>query len=62
MSKDQQIYLAQTMAGQRQFNNLVALFDNWGQYQDMLNTSMNATGSLEQKNSIYMESLQAHTN
>lgn len=62
MSKDQQIYLAQTMAGQRQFNNLVALFDNWGQYQDMLNTSMNATGSLEQKNSVYMESLQAHTN
>lgn len=62
LTKEQQVYLASTMAGQRQMNNLVALFDNWGQYQDMVNVSMNAAGSLEQKNAIYLEGLTAHMN
>jgi TP901 family phage tail tape measure protein len=29
MTREQQVYLAQTMAGQRQYNNLLALFDNF---------------------------------
>ena len=40
LSKEQQIYLAQTMAGQRQYNNLIALFDNWNSYTKLLNTSL----------------------
>lgn len=62
MTREQQIYLAQTMAGQRQMNNLVALFDNWQQYSDMLNVSLNAQGSLNEKNARYMDSLSAHLN
>ena len=60
LSREQQIYLAQTMAGQRQLNNLIALFDNWDQYIDMVNVSMNSQGSLMEKNGRYMESWTAH--
>lgn len=62
MSREQQVYLAQTMAGQRQMNNLIALFDNWTQYSDMLNVSLNAQGTLDEKNNRYLESTQAHLN
>ena len=56
MTREQQIYLAQTMAGQRQMNNLIALFDNWGKYSDMLNVSLEAQGTLDEKNARYYES------
>ena len=59
LSRQQQIYLARTMAGQRQYNNLIALFDNWGKYSDLLNVSMESQGTTMQKNSRYMESLGA---
>ena len=62
LSREQQIYLARTMAGQRQMNNLIALFDNWTKYSDMLNVSLNAEGALNEKNARYMESLSAHIN
>ena len=62
MTREQQIYLAQTMAGQRQMNNLIALFDNWGKYSDMLNVSLEAQGTLDEKNARYLESVQAHLN
>jgi TP901 family phage tail tape measure protein len=29
LTREQQISLAQTMAGTRQYNNLLTLFDNW---------------------------------
>ena len=61
MTKEQQVYLAQTMAGQRQMNNLIALFDNWDTYTKQLNISLEAQGTLDQKNARYMESLAAHT-
>lgn len=60
MSREQQIYLAQTMAGQRQYNNLIALFDNWDRYIQSVNTSLQAQGTLNEKNDRYMESLGAH--
>ncbi len=59
LSREQQIYLARTMAGQRQYNNLIALFDNWGKYTDLVNISMQAQGTTMQKNSRYMDSLGA---
>ena len=61
MTKQQQVYLAQIMAGQRQMNNLIALFDNWDMYTKELNISLEAQGTLDQKNARYMESLAAHT-
>ena len=42
LSREQQIYLARTMAGQRQYNNLLALFENWGKYTDLVNISLNS--------------------
>ena len=62
LSREQQIYLARTMAGQRQYNNLLALFENWGKYTDLVNVSMDAQGATMEKNSRYMESLEAHLN
>ena len=60
LTREQQINLAQTMAGQRQYNNLIALFDNWDKYLQSVNTSMNAQGTLNEKNDRYLESLEAH--
>ena len=59
LSREQQIYLARTMAGQRQYNNLIALFDNWGKYTDLVNVSMESQGTTMEKNSRYMDSLEA---
>lgn len=60
LSKEQQISLAQTMAGTRQYNNLIALFDNWDEYTKSLNVSMEANGILQQQQDTYMESTSAH--
>ena len=48
---------AVAMAGKRQYNNLIALFDNWDMYGEALETSMNAAGTLEQQQEIAMDSL-----
>ena len=45
------------MAGKRQYNNLVALFDNWDMYGEALETSMNAAGTLEKQQEIALDSL-----
>jgi hypothetical protein len=60
MSREQQIALAQTMGGQRQYSNLVALFDNFDDYTKALNTARNAQGTLQEQQDIYMESTKAH--
>ena len=59
LTREQQVYLAQTMGGQRQVNQLMALFDNWTTYSELLNTSLESEGTLAEKNSRYMESLGA---
>lgn len=51
---------AVAMAGKRQYNNLIALFDNWDMYTDAVNTSKNAMGTLQTQQDIYMESTEAH--
>ena len=45
-----------------QYNNLFALFDNWGQYEKALDNSANAMGTLQKQQDIYMESTEAHLN
>lgn len=60
MSREQQIALSQTMAGTRQYNNLLSLFDNWGMYTEALETSANAAGTLQKQQDIFMESTVAH--
>ena len=60
LSREQQVALSQTMAGTRQYNNLLALFDNWDEYTESLETSREAAGSLQKQQDIYMESMEAH--
>ena len=60
LSREQQIALSQTMAGTRQYNNLLSLFDNWDMYTDALNTSAEAAGTLQHQQDIYMETTEAH--
>ena len=62
MNKEQKVSLAQAMAGTRQYNNLMALFENWGMYNDALKTSQDSLGALQKQQDIYMDSLQAHYN
>ena len=54
LSREQQVALSQTMAGTRQYNNLLALFDNWSMYETALKTSANAAGALQKQQDIYM--------
>ena len=53
---------AVAMAGKRQYNNLIALFENWDMYTNALNTSQNALGTLNEQNEIFMESIEGHLN
>lgn len=56
----QQQAVAIAMAGKRQYNNLLALFENWNMYEDSLQTSVNSIGTLQKQQDIYMESTEAH--
>ena len=51
---------AVAMAGKRQYNNLIALFENWDMYTKALNTSMDSLGTLQKQQDIYMDSTAAH--
>lgn len=59
LSKDQQVALAQTVAGLRQYNQLVALMENFDFYEQNLQSAKNAEGSLQEQADIYAESWQA---
>ena len=49
---------AVAMAGKRQYNNLIALFDNWDMYGESLTTSMNAADTLTEQQGIAVETLE----
>lgn len=51
---------AVAIAGKRQYNNLIALFENWDMYTEALETSADAAGTLQKQQDIYMESTAAH--
>lgn len=64
LDKAQQTALAQTVAGVRQYNQLVSLMDNWdaGDSDSMkanLETSFTADGTLNEQSEIYAESWEA---
>lgn len=64
LSDAQQTALAQTVAGVRQYNQFVALMDNWddGTSDSMianLKTSMSSTGALQEQADTYAESWEA---
>lgn len=60
IDKDQQVALAQTVAGVRQYNQLVALMDNWDYFkQEFSNCSKFGWSSLQKQADIYAESWEA---
>lgn len=59
IGKDQQIALAQTVAGVRQYNQFIALMDNWDFMQENLDTVAKASGTLDEQAQIYAESWEA---
>ena len=58
-TRAQQQAAAVAMAGKRQYNNLVALFENWDMYSDALETSKDSLGTLQEQQDVYMESTAA---
>jgi TP901 family phage tail tape measure protein len=47
LAKDQQMALAQTVAGTRQYTQLISLMDNWSTFQQNLTTAQTSEGSLQ---------------
>ena len=59
IDKDQQVALAQQVAGIRQYTQLIALMDNFGYYKENLARAQSADGSLQEQANIYAESWEA---
>ena len=59
LGKDQQLALAQTVAGVRQYNQMVTLMDNWNFMEENLATAGTADGELNKQAEIYAESWEA---
>ena len=60
LSRNQQVSLAQTIAGTRQYSRMMALFDNWDMYQSAKRTSETGAGELQKQQDIYLDSTEAH--
>ena len=60
LSKDTQVALAQTVAGTRQYAQLIALMDNWDKFGENLKVAGSAIGTLNEQQAIYMDSVEAH--
>jgi TP901 family phage tail tape measure protein len=48
MSRNQQVALAQIIAGTRQYSRMMSLFDNWDMYESAKETSLNSAGAVQQ--------------
>lgn len=57
LAKAEQMALAQTVAGVRQYTQFIALMDNYQDvFQENLSTAYNAEGSLDEQQEVYAES------
>lgn len=59
LAQDQKIALAETVAGVRQWTQLIALMDNWDFFQKNLALAQGSEGTLEEQAAIYAESWEA---
>lgn len=62
IDKDQQVALAKSVAGIRQYTQLIALMDNWDFMQKNLAVATSSSGTLEEQAKIYAESWEAASN
>lgn len=60
LNNAQQVALAQSVAGVRQYNQLMALMNNWDEMKINISRAESAEGTLDKQQEIYMESLDAH--
>ena len=58
LNKDQQVALAQNVAGIRQYNQFIALMSNWDVMEENLEISKNSTGELERQQAIFEEGIE----
>lgn len=56
-TRAEQQAIAVALAGKRQYNNLLSLFNNWTMYTDTLNVSLESAGTLQEQQAIATESL-----
>lgn len=59
LSSDQQMALAQTVAGVRQYTQLISLMDNWDYFEENVNVAKDSEGTLQRQANIYAESWEA---
>ena len=59
LSRDEQVALAQKVAGVRQYNNLMSLMSNWDKMEINLGVAADAEGTLQEQADIYAESWEA---
>lgn len=59
INKDQQVALAKSVAGIRQYTQLIALMDNWDTFEANLGVAEGAEGSLQKQQDIWAESWEA---
>ena len=59
LSRADKTALAQTVAGVRQYNQLISLMDNWESMKENITSARGSEGSLQEQADIYAESWQA---
>ena len=59
LNKDQQVALAQQVGGIRQYNQLIALMDNWDTFKINLEIAEDSEGTLDRQMEVYQTSIEA---
>ena len=62
LSNDTKLATAQTVAGVRQYTQLIAFMDNWDVFKNNLSIAQNSSGTLDKQAEIYAESWEAASN
>ena len=59
LSRDEQVAVAQKVAGVRQYQQMIALMDNYDIFKENVNVAANSAGTLQKQQEIYAESWEA---
>lgn len=62
MNNAQKAAVAQTIAGKRQYTQLMALFENWDKYQNNMSITENSDGALDEMQNKWAEGWEAASN
>ena len=62
LANDEKMALAQTVAGVRQYTQLMTLMENWDDFKKNLNVANNSEGTIDQQSAIFAESWEAASN